>query len=447
MYTYNAIYYKNNLKAININLIIVLFFCFVAFTSYSINQYFTKAINLNFSLLETNQLEQIEEEFEPSLKFISKNISVKKNDNFFSILKSEKLQQKDIEEIIKILKNNKAESMLKIGQNIIFDYGIKIIDNEDSELSSEQYILNKITIKNKLKSLIIIRQNDNFIAENIDIPLTKSFNKTTIIIKKNFVSSLKSLGLNSHDVINIINAYSHQIDFERQIKSGDVISFISEKFTTKDGEFSHFGKILYVSLGSSGKEYNIYNYSPEKNLNSIFFSEDGKSAKRSLLKTPIKSSRISSHYGNRKHPTLGFTKMHKGVDFAAPTGTPIASAGNGVISDMGWKPCYGNFVQIKHSGTLSTLYAHASKFAKNIKIGEKIKQGQIIAFVGATGRATGPHLHFEVKINGKNVNPSTIKTTPDIELSNKNLVKFAQFKNEIKNLKNKLEKETKLAKL
>ena len=176
-----------------------------------------------------------------------------------------------------------------------------------------------------------------------------------------------------------------------------------------------------------------------------YFSEDGKSVKRNLLRTPIGVARISSHFGNRKHPILGYTKMHKGVDFFAPKGTPIYAAGNGVITDLGWRSGFGNYVQIRHSSTLATAYGHANAFAKGLTRGSTVKQGQIIAYVGQTGRATGPHLHYEVKINGKQVNPLSIKTSPGIELSGKKLQDFSTFKKKIGKLHNELNEDSEIA--
>jgi len=171
-----------------------------------------------------------------------------------------------------------------------------------------------------------------------------------------------------------------------------------------------------------------------------FFSEDGKSIKRSLLRTPVKIVRVSSHFGFRKqHPIHGFSAMHMGVDFAAAKGTPIYAAGDGIVTEIGWRSGYGRCLQIKHSPTLSTFYAHASKFATHLKKGARIKQGQVIAYVGTTGNTTGPHLHYEVKVGGKRVNPMSIKTTPDVGLAGKNLAKFQVHQRKIKQLSKKLD--------
>ncbi|MGV2433092.1 MAG UNVERIFIED_CONTAM: M23 family metallopeptidase [Rickettsiaceae bacterium] len=282
----------------------------------------------------------------------------------------------------------------------------------------------------KTRFIEISRVGENFIAKDVVIPLKKVLVRSSTIVKNSFIEAAASLGISKANVIDLVNTYSHQIDFQRQIHKNDQLDLVLEKYIDEKGEFSHYGKVVYASLTLSGKPHHIYRYAHE-GQNMQYFSEDGKSVKRNLLSTPISAARLSSHYGKRKHPILGYTKMHKGVDFAASTGTPIYAAGNGVISEIGWKNGYGNYVQIRHSGTLSTAYGHASRFASGLKRGTVVKQGQTIAFVGATGRATGPHLHYEVKINGRQVNPLSIKTSPGIELHGKKLAAFTAYKKKI----------------
>lgn len=427
-------YFSVRFKKILTSASLLSFIILVIFVSFAVNNYVNDTLSITLVHPEGDESQE-------TLSF--KEITVRKGDTIKSILIEQNIPKNDIEKIVSLVKEGKLSPTLKIGQLITFEYETKITEKDNEDLTSEITFLNKIIIVlDKLKTLEIIRENDNFKVEEIVVPLSKKVAKSSVNIESNFMSALKKLGLSNNSIIELINAYAYQIDFQRQIKSGDTATVITEKYTTEDGKFSHHGKVLYVSLNLSGKEYNIYRYSHDNNGNNhAFFSEDGKSVKRSLLKTPLKVIKVSSNYGNRKHPILGYTKMHKGVDFAAPTGTPIYSAGNGVITEIGWKSGYGKFIQVKHSGTLSTAYAHASNFAKNLKVGSIVKQGQIIAYVGSTGRATGPHLHYEVKIDGKHVNPMSVKTTPGIELNGKNLEKFKQFKKEIKTLNVKLDKE------
>jgi murein DD-endopeptidase MepM/ murein hydrolase activator NlpD len=254
------------------------------------------------------------------------------------------------------------------------------------------------------------------------------------------MSSLQKAGMSTTNIVKLINAYSHQIDFQRQIKSGDKITVIAEKFITDANEFSHHGEVLYASLKTQKNEYNIYNYSTNnKPKDAVFFTDKGNSIKSTLLRTPVNVVRISSHFGYRKkHPVLGYGAMHKGVDFAAAVGTPIYAAGDGDVEFVGWKSGYGRFILIKHNRTLSTAYAHASKFSKNLKRGDKIKQGDIIAYVGKSGRVTGPHLHYEVRVNGKQVDPMKFKSTPGVHLAGNKLIDFQKHQEKIKLLSKKL---------
>ncbi|WPY00960.1 M23 family metallopeptidase [Candidatus Trichorickettsia mobilis] len=412
---------------------IFLFLALAGFASISIKNYISRTTF--FSLIEPEELV-----YEDKILTENATVTVKKGDTLKSILTKQGLTSTEIAQIIKAVtsKNNIAAS-LKIGQKISFDYTLNIIENDD-DLTAETRTLTKvIVVLDKINSVEIIKVDDNFLAKNTAIPLNKFVAKSSVIINSSFISALKDLGLGANNIIELVNAYSYQIDFQRQIQRGDKITVITEKFMTESGQFSHHGKVLYVSLKLADKEYNIYRYSLLGDANYGFFSEDGKSVKRSLLKTPVNIVRVSSHYGNRKHPTLGFTKLHRGIDFAAPDGTPIYAAGDGVITEIGWKSGYGKFIQIKHSSNLSTAYAHASNFAKNLHAGSKVKQGQVIAYVGRTGRTTGSHLHYEVKIAGKHVNPMSIKTTPGIELTGKKLAQFQNFKNKIRALSTKLE--------
>ena len=370
-----------------------------------------------------------------SLETILYEIKIQKGDNLSSILRKQNLSKNDINQLIKLSNKANISSQLKIGQNFIFEYQKHTLDTNKTPTESIS-IKRIIYKKNNIDSTEFIKNDNKFIIKNISLPLIKKITEYKTTINSSLIGSLKKTGLSTSSIVNIINAYSHQIDFQRQIRSGDTINVIIEKFSTKNNDFSHHGKILYANLKSQGQNYTIYRYSPNgKEANSQFFLENGRTIKSTLLRTPVKDARISSHYGYRKkHPVLGYGKMHKGVDFAASIGTPIYASGNGTISFIGWKSGYGRFIVIKHNRTLSTAYAHASRFSKNLKKGSRVKQGDIIAYIGRSGRVTGPHLHYEVRVNGKQINPLKFKSTPGIKLSGKKLSKFNEFKKQISKL-------------
>lgn len=209
-------------------------------------------------------------------------------------------------------------------------------------------------------------------------------------------------------LLELIRILSWDIDFQRDLRQGDMFEVMYERYVTEDGVVTDRGNILYATLMLSGAPVTVYRYEMEDGTVD-YFTPEGRSVRKALLKTPIDGARISSGFGARKHPVLGYTKMHKGVDFAAPRGTPIYAAGDGVIESYGRWSSYGNYARIRHRQGLSTAYAHMNGFAKGLSRGSRVKQGQIIGYVGTTGRSTGPHLHYEVLVDGRHVNPSNVK--------------------------------------
>lgn len=410
---------------------LIVFICVIIFAGNYINNFFPNDLfkNIDFTEEEASSEARIQE------------VIIKKGDTLGAILRKQDLPNSDIRALIKLATDQKITSQLKIGQTLVFEYSIQLLEKNDSDLNEESFILDRMVfVKDKVNSIEFVRQEDKFIAHNIKAPLKKLVIQYNATINSSLIASLKKAGMTANSIVRLINAYSHQIDFQRQIRSGDKITVITEKFVTEDNEFSHHGKILYANLNSQKTDYNIYRFSPTGKKEDLqFFSEDGQSIKSTLLRTPVKVARISSHYGYRKkHPVLGYGRMHKGVDFAASIGTPIYASGNGTISFIGWKSGYGRFILIRHDKTLSTAYAHASKFANGLKKGSRVKQGDIIAFVGKSGRVTGPHLHYEIRINGKQVNPMNFKSKPGIKLTGKNLTNFKKYKERILKLGKKL---------
>ncbi|MDB9799581.1 M23 family metallopeptidase, partial [Pelagibacteraceae bacterium] len=194
---------------------------------------------------------------------------------------------------------------------------------------------------------------------------------------------------------------------QRDIRNGDVFEIYYEKFVDDNNIVRDTGKIIFASMNVNGRQINLYNFKYKNQTG--YYDLNGKSIVKSLMKTPINGARLSSSFGNRKHPILGYTKLHTGTDFAAPTGTPIMASGSGTVTRARWCGGGGNCVKIKHNSTYETVYAHMKSFAKGIKEGRKVKQGRIIGYVGSTGMSTGPHLHYEVIINGKKVNSQKLK--------------------------------------
>ena len=246
------------------------------------------------------------------------------------------------------------------------------------------------------------------------------FNQETLVLKldKKIIYSensiLQSLYKAASDknippniIVEFARIYGFQVDFQRDIRRKDKFQIMYEIFLDENKKIIETGKILFANLKLSGQDNSLYHFDDEKNEG--HYDKNGKSIQKALMKTPINGARLSSPFGIRKHPIDGFNKMHRGTDFAAPMGTPIMASGNGVIKKVGWCGGGGNCVKIKHNSTYQTVYAHMSKFARGIKSGVRVKQGQIIGYVGSTGKSTGPHLHYEVIVNGKRVNSQKLK--------------------------------------
>lgn len=251
-----------------------------------------------------------------------------------------------------------------------------------------------------------------------------------VSIQTSLYGSAARVGIPASVVAEMIRIYSYEVDFQRDLRQGDKVEILYETYETEDGDFARYGNILYASLMVRGKSIPVYRF--KKHDGAVdYFHESGINLKRTLMQTPIDGARMSSGYGMRKHPILGYNKMHKGVDFAAPRGTPVYAAGDGVIDKIGRNGGYGHYIRIRHNGALKTAYAHLHRYAKGMKRGKRLKQGQVIGYVGSTGRSTGPHLHFEVISHGKQINPKKVKTAAREKLAGN---AFKRFKSHIADL-------------
>lgn len=228
----------------------------------------------------------------------------------------------------------------------------------------------------------------------------------------------------------MIRIFSFDVDFQRDIQPGDRFDLMYERFHLADGRLVRGGDVMYAALTLSGKTLRLYRYKDSAGRID-FYNELGHSVRKALLKTPIDGARLTSRFGMRDHPILGYTVMHRGVDFGAPTGTPIFAAGDATVEDLGVRSGYGNYIKLKHTGSFSTAYAHMNGFARGLKNGMRVRQGQVIGYVGATGRVTGPHLHYEVFRDGKQVNPVSVKFPTGEKLLGQELQRFHKIKNEL----------------
>ena len=262
----------------------------------------------------------------------------------------------------------------------------------------------------------------DFVAAAYDKPVIEENRRAAGIIDSSLFDAAREAGVPMPVVADLIKTFSFDVDFQRDIQDGDAFEVLYERMENEDGEFVKSGKILFASLTLSGKTIPVYYF--ERDGDGEYFTPNGEAIRKSLLRTPVDGARITSGFGMRMHPLLGYSKMHKGIDFGAPTGTPIYAAGSGTVVEIGKKGSYGNYIRIRHNGEYQTAYGHMSRFAKGLVKGEKVKQGQVIGYVGATGRATGPHLHYEIIIAGEQVNPAKVKTVASNKLAGKQLKAF-----------------------
>ena len=333
--------------------------------------------------------------------FTNIDYEIKKGDTIQKILQQYKIQNNEIQTVInqykkygnpnRLLVGNKidiiVEKILPANKNLLLKFSVPITKSTTIEITkdSENQIISKKIITKLYKKKIL--------SENI--------------IRKNLYSSAIEANINPDTIIEFARIFGFEIDFQRDIRKNDYFKIFYEKYFDENGEFIKSGSILYAHMTVNGREISLYKFGDDKEYG--YFDLNGKSVEKALMKTPINGARLSSPFGVRKHPILGFNKLHTGTDFAAPEGTPIMASGSGTITRAKWCGGGGNCIKIKHNSTYTTIYAHMKSFAKGIKVGKKIRQGHIIGYVGSTGMSTGPHLHYEVIINGKKVNSQKLK--------------------------------------
>ncbi len=342
---------------------------------------------------------------------IEKIITVKKNDTFSKIIDSFSLNKKTKNNLIYSLGKKYDLKNLKINQKIYF------YQNDKNEL-----IKVKIPI-NFSSDLIIKLDNDKIFIDEKEYNITKELSSSKIIIN----SSIYKDGIDENIPISVITEairlLSFDVDFQRDIQKDNILELSYETLINESRNEFSYGKIKYINL--IFKKNNLeYFYFKTNDGYVNYFNKEGKNAQKSLMKTPIDGARLSSSFGMRKHPISGYNKMHKGLDFAAPKGTPIYAAGNGVIEYVGKNGGYGNYIRIRHNSSYKTAYAHLSKYKKGIYKGLRVNQGEIIGYVGSTGVSTGPHLHYEVIYMNKQINPKKMNLPSISILEGKELERF-----------------------
>jgi murein DD-endopeptidase MepM/ murein hydrolase activator NlpD len=297
----------------------------------------------------------------------------------------------------------------------------------------EQQTLNSLVFEpESTKEITISRQpSGEYIAQMKTTPVQRQRVAARGEVRGSLYASGERAGVPRSIMAAIIRAYSHEIDFQRDLRLGDKFEVLYDQPTARDGTPVGQGVVIYASLIVGGKAKPLYRVTFGDGAID-YFNERGQSVKRSLLRTPIEGARLTSRFGMRMHPLLGYSKMHKGVDFGAPTGTPIYASGSGVVETAKFNGAYGRYIRIRHNGRTQTAYAHMSRFAKGVAPGARVNQGDVIGFVGTSGRSTGPHLHYEVIVNGKQMNPLSVSMPVGRVLEGKTLTQFKNGQSRIK---------------
>ena len=363
----------------------------------------------------------IEEKLEIDFTLVQKYY-LQEGETFTGALKQADLQDDEINDVVNIISKKIDLRKLKVG-TLIETYTKSVNDKK---------IINEIIIYPDIEKKIYVKKvNNKFVTGEDKKKLFSKLKLYEVQIHNSIYESLKKIDTPDEIIMEFVQLYSFDIDFQRDIRKGNKIKIFFEIYTDSQNNYIKSGNINFSEIILDDESYELYRFQSEGDEFVEYFNSDGKSATKALMKTPINGARLSSGFGMRKHPILGYNKKHQGVDFAAPTGTPIMAAGTGHIEFVGNNGGAGKYIRIKHLNGYKTSYSHLSKYASGIQKNVKVRQGQVIGYVGNTGLSTGPHLHYEVIFNGKRINPMKMKLPSGKQLKDKNLEIFLAEKERI----------------
>ena len=405
--------------------IIPLSILFLIFTYYLVKNFSDKEVNITKILPNDNSSNQgkFEDDLGLSVKYIYEDlVTIKAGQTFGDLINDYDIPDSEKFRISQLLSEKIDLTQLNIGTEIRITF-----------LKKNNFIeIKKINILDKKNNQIqILKKDDKYEIDSSSVlAFTKNILKE-IVINESLYKSAINADVPPNIIMQFVNLYGFDVDFQREIRNGNIIKIYYEVFLDNKLNIRKAGNIKFASLALSKNTYELYKYTTNDNNKSEYFDAAGKSAVKALMKTPINGASLSSGYGMRKHPILGYDRLHQGVDFAAPTGTAIMAAGTGFIEKIGMNGGAGNYIKIKHINGYKTAYGHMNKFAAGLKKGSKVTQGQTIGFVGSTGMSTGPHLHYEVIFNNKKINPMKMKLPSGRKLKGKILDDFIKYVSEL----------------
>ena len=354
---------------------------------------------------------------------ISRLVRVEKGDSLMALLRRVGVSAGEAQQAIDALKGDyDPRRDLQIGQTLSLAFAA----NRAQGLTFDGLVL-PVAYDTEVA---VRRSEDGFAAHQVARRIERRLESVAGEINDSVYRAGIDAGMPPQLLANLIRIYSYDVDFQRGIHPGDRFEFLYERVYDDAGEPIHTGDVKYAKLTLSGRELPLFRYETTKGTVD-YFTAKGESVRKALLRTPIDGARISSSFGRRRHPILGYTKLHTGTDFAAPSGTPIFAAGDGVIESIGRNGGYGNYIRIRHNGSYKSAYGHMKGFARGLGSGNRVRQGQIIGYVGTTGRSTGPHLHYEIHRDGKKVNPVALKLPSGEKLAGDELARFAAYRDSV----------------
>ena len=357
-------------------------------------------------------------------KINSFDLTVGKGDTLARLLKRGGIKASTAQKAIRALGSSFNPKKLQLGQTVTLYF-----NKADTSLPA---LFAGFSVSPDYTTEVRVERNidDVFKARTVNRTFKTKQIATKATISSNLYLSAKKAGIPDSVIIELIRAFSWDVDFQRGIRKNDQIRVLYREIYDDKGKLQKSGDIAFATLSLSSKQHNIYQYTNSKDRTQ-YYDETGASAQKALMRTPIDGARLSSRFGKRKHPILGYTKMHKGVDFAAPRGTPIYAAGDGTVLYAGKKGGYGNYVRIRHNQEFNTAYAHMRNVARKIRKGTRVIQGQIIGYAGSSGRSTGSHLHYEILKKGRQTNPLKVKMPSGKKLTGAELARFQKIRQKI----------------
>ena len=356
---------------------------------------------------------------------VEHRVALESGQTLMEVLQSAGVDRIDAYHAVAALTTHYSPRKLRAGQEIALTFIEQPDALADGESGTAAKHLTSLSLEPDLERLIEVTRNDDGSFEGRETmhEFTEGFVRAAGSIDNSLFLDGERAGVPVQIIAEMIRMYSYSVDFQREIQPGDKFEvYFSRKYDQANRPVKE-GDVHYASLTVGGKVHKLWRFDPG-NGEWDYFDENGQSMKKFLMKTPIDGARLSSRFGMRKHPILGYSKLHAGVDFAAPRGTPIYAAGDGTVKRANYFGSFGNYVAIRHANGYETAYAHLNGFARGIRAGTRVRQGQVIGYVGTTGRSTGPHLHYEVHVNGKKMNPLALKVPTGRKLEGTELAAF-----------------------